>query len=295
MKRFVCIDIGGTSIKYGLVKEEGEIIEKSKVDTEAREIGGPGIVKKVKKIISGYLKNNYIDGICISTAGIVDPKEGKIIHASEELIPHYTGIELKKEIEKEFNIRCEVENDVNCAGLGEMWLGAGKGTKSSVCITIGTGIGGCVIINNNLIHGFSNSAGEIGYMNINGSTFQDLASTTSLVRSVSRLKKIDKKELNGKIIFDLAGNNDEVCLKEIDNMVSVLSIGIANIAYIINPEAIILGGGVMAQEEILGPKIRKGLKEQLIESIYMNTKIKFAQLQNDAGMVGSLYNFLNKS
>ena len=84
---------------------------------------------------------------------MVDPVEGKILFALEELIPNYKDMQLKKEVEKEFNIKCEVENDVNCAGLGEMWLGAGRGATSSICLTIGTGIGGCIIINNKLING----------------------------------------------------------------------------------------------------------------------------------------------
>ncbi|UDN60548.1 ROK family protein [Clostridioides sp. ES-W-0016-02] len=294
MKNYVCIDIGGTSIKYGFIKENGLIIDKSSLDTEAKEKGGPGILSKIKKIVKKYMKENNIDGICISTAGMVDPSEGRIVFALEELIPNYKGMELKKEIEKEFNIKCEVENDVNCAGLGEMWLGAGKGATSSICMTIGTGIGGCVIINNKLINGFSNSAGEVGYMNMNGSTFQELASTSSLVKKLAKIKNMDENDLNGKIIFDLAKNNDEDCLKELDNMIKSLAIGIANICYVINPEVVILGGGIMAQEEFLKPKIDRALKEILIERVYKNTNVEFAKRQNDAGMLGALYNFLNK-
>lgn len=294
MKKFICIDIGGTSIKYGILRETGIIIEKGNMDTDALKEGGQGIFEKIKYIISKYLKNYEVEGICISTAGMVDPKDGKILFALEHLIPGYTGMEIKKEVEKEFNIRCEVENDVNCAGLGEMWLGAGKGASSSVCLTIGTGIGGCIIINNELIHGFSNSAGEIGYMKINGEDFQNVASTTSLVKRVTRLKNIAEENINGKMIFDMAKNKDQDCLKEIDYMIKSLAIGIANLSYIINPEVIILGGGIMAQEQFLKPKIEEALRKELIKTIYENTRIEFAKRQNDAGMIGALYNFLNK-
>lgn len=294
MKKFICIDIGGTSIKYGILRETGIIIEKGNMDTDALKEGGQGIFEKIKYIISKYLKNYEVEGICISTAGMVDPKDGKILFALEHLIPGYTGMEIKKEVEKEFNIRCEVENDVNCAGLGEMWLGAGKGAFSSVCLTIGTGIGGCIIINNELINGFSNSAGEIGYMKINGEDFQNVASTTSLVKRVARLKNIAEENINGKMIFDMAKNKDQDCLKEIDYMIKSLAIGIANLSYIINPEVIILGGGIMAQEQFLKPKIEEALRKELIKTIYENTRIEFAKRQNDAGMIGALYNFLNK-
>ncbi|MGO0913575.1 ROK family protein, partial [Clostridioides difficile] len=260
----------------------------------AKEKGGEGILAKIKDIVKKYIEENEISGICISTAGMVDPVEGKILFALEELIPNYKDMQLKKEVEKEFNIKCEVENDVNCAGLGEMWLGAGRGATSSICLTIGTGIGGCIIINNKLINGFSNSAGEVGYMNVNGSSFQELASTSSLIKKVAKIKNLNENDLNGKIIFDLAKNNDEDCLKELDNMIKSLAVGIANICYVINPEVVILGGGIMAQEKFLKPKIDKVLKEVLIERVYKNTNIEFAKRQNDAGMLGALYNFLNK-
>lgn len=294
MKNYICIDVGGTSIKYSVAKENGEIIEKSSMNTEALEKGGPGILEKIKLITRNYIEKYDVSGVCISTAGMVDPVEGKILFALEHLIPGYTGMEIKKEVENEFKIRCEVENDVNCAGLGEMWLGAGKGRTSAVCMTIGTGIGGCIIINNQLLPGFSNSAGEIGYLHVNGESFQDLASTTSLVKGVAKRKGVSESEINGKIIFDLAKNNDEDCLIEIDNMIKSLSVGIANVCYVVNPEVVILGGGIMAQEEFLKPRIEQELKNTLIESVYKNTKIEFAKRQNDAGMLGALYNYLQK-
>ena len=294
MKRFICIDIGGTSIKYGLSNEMGQFMHKDSMDTEALEKGGHGILEKIRNISKYYIKNNDIEGICISTAGMVDPKEGKIVYALESLIPEYTGMEIKKAVEKEFKIKCEVENDVNCAGLGETWLGAGKNAKSAVCLTVGTGIGGCIILNGKLVHGFSNSAGEVGYMNLNGESFQNLASTTTLVKRVAEIKKIHQKDLNGKIIFDMAKNNDKDCLNEIDNMVKSLATGIANICYVINPEVVILGGGIMAQEEFLKSRIDKALKEILVARIYENTKLEFAKRQNDAGMIGALYNFLSQ-
>lgn len=294
MRKFICIDVGGTSIKYGLFKENGEVIVKSNMDTEAKEKGGPGILEKIKGIVNLYMSQNEISGVCVSTAGMVDSNKGKITFSLEHLIPNYTGTEIKKEIEETFKVPCEVENDVNCAGLGETWLGAGANAHSAVCLTIGTGIGGSIIINNQLMHGFSSSAGEVGYINIGGESFQELASTSSLVRRVAKLKNINYKDINGKVIFDLAKKGDEVCIREINKMVKALAIGIANICYVVNPEVVILGGGIMAQKDYLKPKIEHVLKEELIEKVYSNTRIEFAKMQNDAGMIGALENFLNK-
>lgn len=295
MSKYVCIDIGGTSIKYGLANKKGEILDRNEMDTEALEKGGPGIVKKSKMISKKYIEeNDDIKGICISTAGMVDAEEGKIVYAIESIIPGYTGIEFKKEMEKEFGIPCEIENDVNCAGLGESWLGSGKGSKTAVCMTIGTGIGGAVIIDGKIHNGCCNSAGEIGYTIIEDTPFQDLASTTALVKKVARLKGMDYKDLNGKIIFEEAKNGDEICLSSLGEMIRILAIGISNIAYLLNPEVIILGGGIMAQEEFIRPRLENELKKILVDRVYQNTRIEFAYMKNSAGMIGALRNFLNR-
>lgn len=295
MSKYVCIDIGGTSIKYGLANELGEILDRQEMDTEALEKGGPGILEKSKNISRKYIEeNDDIKGICVSTAGMVDPEEGKIVYAIESIIPGYTGLEFKKEIEKEFNIPCEVENDVNCAGLGEAWLGSGKGSKTSVCMTIGTGIGGAVIIDGKIHNGCCNSAGEIGHTIIEGNSFQDLASTSSLVKKVARLKNMDYKDLNGKIIFEEAKAGDEICVLSLKEMIRVLALGISNVAYLVNPDTVILGGGIMAQEEYIRPILDEELKKILVERVYENTRIEFAYMKNSAGMIGALRNFLNK-
>lgn len=292
MKNYICIDIGGTAIKHSVAREDGQIITMSQIDTEASK-GGLSILEKAKDIVRNYITEHKVDGICVSTAGMVDPKEGKIIYASN-LIPNYIGVEIKKELEKEFNLRCEVENDVNCAGLGEFWLGAAKNSHSCVCLTIGTGIGGCVIINGKVLPGFSNSAGEVGYMKINGEALQDVAATSKLVEKVAARKNIDKSDINGKIIFDLAKKGDIDCIEEIDKLVDNLTLGISYIVYVINPEVVVLGGGIMAQKEYLEEKIKTSLKEKLIESVYNNVRIEFAENQNNAGMLGALYNFKNR-
>ena len=187
MRDFICIDIGGTFIKYGVISEDGKIITSSKIETEAKILGGFGILNKIKNIIKEYMKKYEIHGICISTAGIVDTKNGEIIFALEDLIPNYTGLNIKKEIEKEFKIRCEIENDVNCVGLSEIWLGEAKGASSAVCIALGTGIGGYIIIDKRVIHGFSKS-----------DSFQDIASTGSLVKRICKVKNLEDGVIDGK-------------------------------------------------------------------------------------------------
>lgn len=290
MRNFIAFDIGGTLIKYGVLTEKGNFLEKSETNTEAH-LGGKSVLNKVKEIGDQLLDRYKISGICISTAGQVHSKKGEILYASP-LIPDYTGMPIKKELEEYFHLTVEVENDVNCVGLAESWLGKGKNVKSLFCLTIGTGIGGSYIIDNKLHTGHSYSGGEIGYIPIEGSQFQELASTRILVRNVAKRKSITENEIDGKEIFEQARQGDEVCIEEINRLVYYLSKGIATIAYMMNPEMIIIGGGITNQKDYLYPLIQEQLKKDIIPAILSKTKIEIAGNLNNAGMIGALRHFL---
>ena len=224
---------------------------------------------------------------------MVDPNEGSIFYAGPQ-IPNYAGTQFKKVIEEKFALPCEVENDVNCAGLAEGISGAGKEAKISLCLTIGTGIGGCILLDKKVFHGFSNSACEVGYMHHGKVSFQDLASTTALVQRVSQLKQENISEWNGRKIFELAKSGDVQCEKAIQEMVNVLCEGISNICYVLNPQVVILGGGIMSQAEYLEPLFAKTLPQYLVSSILEKTTLTFATHQNNAGFLGAFYHFKQK-
>lgn len=293
MKKYISIDIGGTFIKYGLINENGEILEKQELVTEASK-GGKQILEKTLKIVENYKENHQVEGVAISTAGMVDTKNGSIRYASE-LIPGYTGINFKDPIKEKFDLPCYVENDVNCAGLAEYKSGAGKNSEIALILTIGTGIGGCAIINGEVYHGISGSAMEVGYMRVKDSTFETLGSAKALVEKVAKLKSEAKENWDGKKVFECAKNGDDDCIKAIDEMCDILALGIANISYVLNPDTVILGGGIMAQEDYLYPKIDKKLKEHLEKPLYDVIRLKFASNQNAAGMLGAFYNFQNQN
>lgn len=299
MMYYICIDIGGTSIKYGVLSEKGEIFIDGTVSTKVTEKEN-FILSDVKKLIRNILdeyRNYEIEGICVSTAGVVNPEKGEIAYAGPT-IPKYTGTKIKEELEKEFSISCEVENDVNCAGLGEYWKGAGKGSKSMVCLTIGTGIGGSVILDGKLLNGIGYTAGEIGYMDVNGSYIQNIASSKYLVEKVQK-EKVEKEGITDAItgvdIFELAKKGDEICIAGIDEIISNLAVGVRNIIYLLNPEVIVIGGGITAQKEYLEEKIRKEVNDGMISDMFRKTRIELAQQGNQAGLLGALYNFLNKN
>ena len=131
-------------------------------------------------------------------------------------------------------------------------------------------------------------------MRIPGGSMQELVTTTRLIKDVSRAKSLSEAELNGEMIFDWAKRGDTVCRKAISYLVRHLADGIVNIVAVLNPEMIILGGGIMAQQEYLRPLIDRELQEKLAPNVYAGTQVEFAKLKNDAGMIGALYNFLSQ-
>lgn len=293
MRQYICIDIGGTEIKHGVIDETDQFLIKGKTPTEAWK-GGPALLEKAVGIAGDYLERWKAEGICVSTAGMVDVEKGEIFYAAP-LIPHYAGTKIKARMESEFGLPCEVENDVNCAGLSETVSGAAKGRNPVLCLTIGTGIGGCITIDGKVFRGFSGSACEVGYMHMDGSDFQTLGAASILVKKVAAAKEEPQEEWNGRRIFELAKGGDEICVHAIDEMCHVLGKGISNICYVINPQMVVLGGGIMAQEEYLKPRIEAAISKYLVPGLRDKTALAFAVHGNDAGMRGAFYHFMERT
>ena len=294
---YICIDIGGTSTKYAILNKNGELFVNGMIPTRVTK-NKNYILTDIKKLVKDLLeqyKMYEIKGICVSSAGVVDPDKGEIIF-SGPTIPEYKGTRIKQEIEKTFDILCEVENDVNCAALGEYWQGAGKNSESMVCLTLGTGIGGAVILNGKLLNGIGYTAGEIGYMEVNGEHIQNIASAKTLVKLIQEKK--EKEGIKGKItgfnIFELAKQGDEICIDAISTIIKNLSVGIRNIIYLLNPQVIVIGGGIAEQKEYMEEKIREEVNKGLVGDIFKKTEIRLAEKGNQAGILGALYNFINK-
>lgn len=282
----LCFDIGGTSIKYGNAKEQdGKLLltECEEMPTDAKQIGGPGIVQRILEKTEAWREKYLIEGVAISTAGMVDSASGVIQYANEN-IPGYTGCNLKAAVEQRFHLLCSVENDVNCAALGEVTYGAGKGASSVLCMTVGTGVGGAVVLDRKIWHGHTGSAGEVGYMPVGGKSFESRGSVSALIRYVEERKGT---VLDGRQIFSLAKEGDEDCIDAIDSMCEVLAQGIACGICLLDPEKVILGGGIMAQGEYLGPVLKKHLRTYVSSYFLESCEVIFAALGNRAGMAGA--------
>ena len=292
MKHYMCFDIGGTSVKFGVAGENGALLQKNEIPNVITQKGVDGLVESLASVTEQYQKEYSLRGIAVSTAGVVDPEKGLILYAPK-YFPGYPGTALGERLEIRCGLPCTVENDVNAAALGEYWLGAGQGAKSLFCITVGTGIGGCALLDGRVIHGAACFGGEAGLQHITPEcTWEEMASTRALVRNVAKAKGFSETALDGRKIFALALDGDEEAAAAIARQMDDLATGIANICYILNPERIIVGGGIAAQEAYLYPLLDTALRDKLFPLVYGKLTLRFAALQNDAGMLGALYNFL---
>lgn len=285
--KILVFDIGGTFIKYGCCTEEGmsEVLE---IPTEA-EKGGAHILECLIALIareSGY------DAIGISTAGQVNAETGSIIYANSNL-PNYTGMQLRKELEKRFQVPVMVENDVNAAAVGEAVYGAGKDWDSFLCLTYGTGIGGAIIEEKSVYHGAGFSAAEFGAIvthsqeKIAGKDFFDgcyekYASTTALVR---KAMEYDPALCSGRKIFERL--SDPKVTEILDEWIDELMMGLATLIHIFNPSCVVLGGGIMEQPFIL-EQVRKRIPKYVMPN-FTNVHVTAAALGNQAGLLGINY------
>ena len=291
---YLCIDIGGTAIKYGVTDAAGTFAAHGSMPTEAQEHGGPGIVRKVSDLVRETCGTYDVRGVAISTAGMVDPATGEIVYALEESIPQYRGVNWKAIMRENFDLPASVENDVNCAALGELWKGAGRGVSSLFAMTVGTSIGGCLIMDGRVVHGVSRSAGEIAYMRVPGGRLHERCSAAGLVSAVCCANGLPAGSIDGHFVFDLLAKGDPAAQEEVALLIDSLADAITNVVCVVNPERIVLGGGIMAQEAVLRPLLEAALRDRLPPIVDEATTIAFAATQNNAGMLGALYHFLQE-
>ena len=284
----LAIDIGGTMIKYGLVSSDGKILSTDKIKTESNK-GLNNILNKIDNIFKRYKENNPV-GIAVSGTGQINGMIGEVI-GGNPIIPNWIGTNLVKILEEKYNLPIVLENDVNCVALGEKWIGAGKDLSNFICLTIGTGIGGGIILNNQLFRGENFVAGEFGHTLIKKGEFEQFASTIALIRLV---KERTGKILNGKEIFDLEKKEIVEYQEVISEWIENLTDGLSSIVYCFNPANMILGGGVIGQGEPLINRIKNSLFKKIGLQFKEKLNIIQAKLGNNAGMIGASYLLLEK-
>lgn len=287
--RILTFDIGGTYVKYGIVNEKFEIVEKHKFPTEAKQ-GGQKLIEKVISIIESY---EDIDRVAVSTAGQVDSENGIVVYSTGN-IPYYTGMMVKKMIENKTGIPTFVENDVNSAALGEAHFGAAKGFSNFICLTYGTGIGGAIYINNELYKGSSSSAVELGHIITHAGgkqctcggegCYECYASAKALIEAVN---KVSDTPLDAFQIFEKSNFEKPEIRSEIDKWVDEIIIGLMNVIYTFNPPLIVIGGGIMNEDYIIDLIDRK-IYNRLMDN-FKDVNIVRSKMGNDAALLGAAY------
>lgn len=285
------IDIGGTHIKYGVLNEDTEeMSDLGKVDTDTSQPNF-NMMNRLLPLIEMMKRSYELNGVAISSAAVIEPVRGEVLHANPN-IPNYTGSKIKAEIEREFSLPCSVENDVNCALLGELYFGEKEDIQNALMLTIGTGVGGSLFINGNLFHGHSFSAGEIGYSYHGENNIETVASARAFINNVSL--RLNRADIDGHWIFEKARAGHSVCIEEIDRFIDRLVKIIINSVSLINPEVVLLGGGIMEQKEYLSEKIHQRFELYQNHYVRPKTKIRFATLGNKAGMLGAYVHYKNQ-
>ena len=291
MGRYLGIDIGGTEIKYGIFDENGnEFIEESGSAKSVRDD-----LDKIIDILSRMIKSaKEIDGVGISIPGGVDNENGVIIEGGA--IPVLAGVDLIGILNEKTGFNVAIENDANCVVLAEKWIGNGKDCSSFVCMTIGTGIGGGMFINNKIHVGKNFFAGEFGYIIIeefedynNIPTLSFSSATEPLLKQVALAKEMKFKDINGLKVFEMIENGDEVVIEAYRKWLRKLCIGINNVGFSIDPEKFLIGGGVSGAPRLI-PDIKEELRK--INPYTESWKIETCKHFNSSGKIGAVYNYL---
>lgn len=307
----VGIDLGGTNIAVGLVNEEGKIIHKDSVPT-LRERPYQMIIKDMamlaKKVIDDAgVSIDQVSGIGVGSPGTPNCKDGILVYNNNL---NFRNVPIRTEIQKYINLPVYLDNDANCAALAESVAGAAKGSDISVTITLGTGIGGGVVIDGKIYSGFNFAGGELGHtvIMVDGEQctcgrkgcWEAYASATALIRQtkkaaqenpdslINKLVDGDLSKIDAKTAFDAAKQGDKTGELVVGQYIKYISEGLINMINIFMPEVLVIGGGVCKEGEYL----LKPLRELIKQGVYSKedipqTQLKTAQMGNDAGIVGA--------
>lgn len=302
MKHYLSFDIGGTQIKFAVLTEQGEFIEKSKIDTASN---GEQIIKDIVSVKSKLANIYTLQGAAFSMPGFVNVETGFLKTAGA--IQDFFGINFKEIMTERLNLPVELDNDVNCVALAEKWLGNAQHSDDFICITIGTGVGGAICVNGELVRGHGYMAGEFGYMlsnnifkapNMRESAMSFTASVREgLITNYSH-KKSQQKDLTGLDIYNLAKQGDFIAQQVIDEFYQNIAMGLYNLTFMLNPEKILIGGAISARDEIF-PAIINKIQEIFNGHSAINkflvtdfVRIESTRFNNDSGLIGALYHFL---
>ena len=285
-------DIGGSSVKYAVIEKTGKILAKGKKTTPQEK---EEFFRLIENVAASYRRAYTIEGAGFSFPGAVDDVSGVI--GGSSALPYIHDFPIRQELERRLSLSAALENDANCAALGESWLGVGKEHEDLVFLVIGTGIGGAVVKGKRIHHGKHLHGGEFGYMVSDAShrILSETGSTRVLAERVADAKGLPREEMDGRKAFALADAGDADALQAVSAMYEALAMAIYNLQYAIDPEIFVLGGAVSERPgfaEEIGKRVDVILKDVGVARI--RPVIRPAQFGNDANLLGAVRALLNK-
>ncbi len=307
---YIGIDIGGTAVKIGIIDENGTVLASGHYSVNFDRYETPildTVVKSLGIFLSKYsVKSVNLKGIGVSATGQVDIHTG-VVTGTAGHIKNWKKSKIKETLENRFNLPVAVMNDANCAALAEKWIGGAKEVSNAVILTIGTGIGGGILVNSEILTGSDGLAGEIGHFTIhcqgkpctcgNTGCYEQYASVTALIHMVT--EAVDKGlfpksafqdgPINGKTIFELLAAHNPLLESIFEEWLDYVAFGLVNLVHIFNPQLILIGGGISVQETLFIKPLRQKVHQQVMPAFGKGLSLKAAALGNEAGMIGAVY------
>lgn len=295
------IDIGGTAVKMGLVDHEGAIHARHETSVCFDQYQTP-ILTTVIREAWAFLAREGVqpEGIGVSATGQVDDRAGAVIGTNGK-IPNYEGAQIKRDMEAAFGVPVFALNDANAAALGECFAGRAKGVANVLMVTLGTGVGGGIVLDGRIFGGTRGIAGELGHFTLdrNGplcpcgrrGCFESYAATTALVRRAK--EATGEQEMNGRIVFARAADGDPAMLSVLSAWLDDVAAGISGLVHVFNPQMVLIGGGVSAQETLLIAPLRERVMRSVMPRFAECLRLEAATLGNDAGMIGAAKFYLD--
>ncbi|MCI6267715.1 MAG: ROK family protein [Clostridiales bacterium] len=295
------IDIGGTAVKMGLVDHEGAIHARHEASVCFDHYQTPILTTVIREAQAFLARESaQIEGIGVSATGQVDDRAGAVIGTNGK-IPHYEGAQIKRDMEAAFGVPVFALNDANAAALGECFAGRAKGVQNVLMVTLGTGVGGGIVLGGKIFGGTRGIAGELGHFTLyqdgprcpcgKRGCFESYAATTALVRRAK--EATGEADMNGRIVFSRAADGDQAMLAVLSAWIDDIAAGISGLVHIFNPQMVLIGGGVSAQEALLIAPLRERVLRSVMPRFAECLQLEAATLGNDAGMIGAARFYLD--
>lgn len=296
------IDIGGTAVKMGLVNTHGEILARHEASVCFDGYKTPiltTVIDQAKTFLDA--QHAQIEGIGVSATGQVDDTLGAVIGTNGK-IPHYEGAQIKRDMEAAFGVPVYALNDANAAALGEVFAGRARGMLNVLMITLGTGVGGGIVLGGHIFGGTRGIAGELGHFTLyqdgipcpcgKHGCYESYAATTALVRRAK--EATGEEDLDGRRIFQRCAQGDALMQRVLDAWIEDIAAGISGLVHIFNPQMVLIGGGVSAQETLLIAPLRSRVLASVMPRFREGLRIERATLSNDAGLIGAAKFFMDR-